>query len=82
MSRYFFHLRDGVDYLLDPEGVELAALGAAKAYATRSAYSIMAAELGHGKLDLSVHIEIVNAEGAVLATVYFRDLVTVTGLAN
>ena len=80
MLRLFFNLRDGVEHLLDPEGVELPDLEAAKAHAKRSAYSIMADDVAHGKLKLNYRIDIENEAGEVLATVRFRDLVEFEGI--
>ena len=80
MSQTFFHLRDGVDTLPDPEGTELPNLEAARACAMRNAYSIMAEDTSKGRLNLNYCIEISDEGGIVLDTVYFRDLVEIAGL--
>lgn len=80
MPRLFFHLRDGEDFLLDPDGVELPDLAAAKAFALRNAYDLMAGEVQSGKLKLDQRIDVEDEAGNVLHTVRFHDLVEVTGL--
>lgn len=37
MAQYFFHLRDGTDHILDPEGTELADLPAVQQHTMRCA---------------------------------------------
>lgn len=71
-----------MDELIDPDGVELANLEAATAYAIRSAYGIMAADIAEGKLNLNLAIVVEDDAGNVLRTVYFRDLVKIEGLPN
>lgn len=58
MARYYFHLRDGRDVLLDPEGVELNGLPAAQAEALRSARAILAAEVLEGRVPLYMRIDV------------------------
>ena len=50
MARYYFHLRDGQDVLLDPEGGELDGLDKARDQALRPARSILAAEVLEGRV--------------------------------
>lgn len=80
MSRLFYQLRDETEDLLDPEGVELPDLKAAKKQALRCAYGIMANDVGEGKLNLNYRIEVENEAGKVIYVARFRDLVEITGL--
>ena len=73
MSLYFFHLRDGVDILLDPEGRELDSLGAVAAAALADARSIIGDDAFRGRIDLDQRIDICDEAGARLATVPFSD---------
>jgi hypothetical protein len=80
MSRLFFQLRDETESLLDPEGLELSDLRAAKKQARRCAYGIMANDVSEGKLNLNYRIEVENEVGRVIYIARFRDLVEITGL--
>lgn len=76
----FFQLRDGVDVLLDPEGIEVPNLEEAKRLALASAYDILAEDIRSGKLNLGHRIDVEDAAGNVVHTLRFRDLVEITGL--
>ena len=80
MPRIFYHLRDGVDHLIDPEGRELPDLDAARKQASICAFDILAADIRVGKLNLDYRIDVEDEAGNLLHTVNFRDLVTITGL--
>ena len=66
MARYFFHLRDGTDYLIDPEGTELPELEAAREMALLCARDTLSNELKDGLLDLRYRIDVEDAEGIVV----------------
>ena len=79
MPRYFFHLHNDV-HAPDHEGVELKDLEAARQIARHSAQFSAAEsikEKGHLVLDHRIDTE--DANGTVLDTVHFRDVVTVEG---
>ena len=80
MSVLFFHLVDGVDTMLDPEGVELPDAATARSRALEAAYSILAAEIAEGVLDLDKCMEVMDGEGALVHRVRFRDIVKIKGL--
>jgi len=62
---------------LDPEGVELPDLAAARARAFASAREMACAEVLAGHLALNHRIEIVDEKGALHGTIHFRDVVRV-----
>ena len=70
---YFFHLRDGVDVLLDPEGVELSGPEAIAQYALKAARSILGAEAEKGRLPLYVHLDVEDRTGLLVHQLQFRD---------
>jgi uncharacterized protein DUF6894 len=77
MAIYYFHLCDGTDVLLDPEGRELdrsALAGAALA----EARAIVAADAETGHIDFDQHIEVRDAAGAVVHRIAFAEAVRVT----
>ena len=76
MPRFFFHLYD--DFIvLDEEGSDLVDVGAARRDAIRSARSIMAEQLWHGRLNLGHRIEVEDENGEPVLTLTFADAVTV-----
>lgn len=72
MPRYFFHLRDGVDVLLDPEGIELA-VDVVPAAALKAARDCLAHDAREGRLDLDQRIVVEDEAGAAVHTIEFMD---------
>ncbi len=62
----------------DEEGLELASLEAARNEAIAGARGIMRDDLRNGRLSLGSRIEIEDSSGRVLATVPFREAITVS----
>lgn len=77
MTTYYFHLCDGADVLLDPDGRELESnsLGAA---ALTEARAIIAADARTGHIFLDQTIEVHDAAGKIVHRVAFEDAVRVT----
>ena len=73
MARYFFHLRDGIDCSLDPEGRELDDLDAAKRVALLSARETLSHDMKDGRINLHYRIDVEDGVGTILHTVAFRD---------
>lgn len=63
MARYYFHLRNGTDQLLDPEGIDLPDLGSVRTQAVRSARDTLSNELRDGRLDLRFWIDVEDTDG-------------------
>jgi hypothetical protein len=76
VTRFFFNMRDG-KLLTDPEGLELDSLEAACEHATACARGMMAEDVRYGELWLNDSIEILDENGSVVATVAFRDTLTI-----
>lgn len=76
---YFFHLLDGADILLDPEGRELAGLEVVKAIALREARMLISHEALNGAIDFNQRIEARDRAGKVLHRLEFTDAVLVSG---
>lgn len=77
MSRYFFNVYNDAD-VIDDEGLELPDLAAAKAEAIRGARGMMADHVREGHpISLSHRIEVADNEGMVLASIPFRELITI-----
>ena len=77
MARYYFHLRDGGDLLLDPEGAELDGPTAAWAQAMRAARAILAAEVLEGRLPLHMRIDVEDVGGALVHRLPFAEAVNI-----
>ncbi|HEX8482508.1 MAG TPA: hypothetical protein VF650_11445 [Allosphingosinicella sp.] len=77
MSLYYFHLRDGVDILLDPEGRELANRGSIPEAALKEARSIIGHDAVSGRILLDQHIDVEDEFRNILHTLHFADAVEI-----
>jgi hypothetical protein len=76
VSKFFFHLVDGTDVLIDPEGVEIADSEVAK-NALWQARSIIAGDARHGEINLGFRIEVKNERGELVHSLPFEEAVTI-----
>lgn len=76
MSRLYFHLHDGVDTLLDHDGVELTP-GQVPGRALTEARAIIADEALQGRIDLRQRIDVHDGEGRIIYSLPFPDAVTI-----
>ena len=72
MARYFIHLRDSTDELLDAEGVELVDLEAVRQKVMTAARDILAGDLRNGVVDLRYRIDAENEGGSIVYTLPFK----------
>jgi hypothetical protein len=72
MPRYFMHLKDSIDVLLDPEGLEMAAESVAAA-ALLQARDCMAGDVKDGRLDLHYRIDVHDESGNLVHSLPFAD---------
>lgn len=77
MALYYFHLCDGQDVLLDPDGREIESNSIASA-ALVEARAMIAADVLHGHVDLDQEIEVRDAAGKIVHRLSFEDAVKVT----
>jgi hypothetical protein len=77
MSLYYFHLRDGVDVLLDPEGREMASADAIPLAALTEARSIISDDAKKGRIMLDQHIDVEDESQNILHTLHFVDAVEI-----
>ena len=73
MALYYFHLCDGDDILLDPEGCSLPDLGAVAERAMRTARSLLSADVLEGRLPLALRLDVADEAGAVIHSLPFAD---------
>lgn len=64
----------------DEEGLVLSGVDQARQQAATSALDIMSSELRQGRLCLACRIDVDDEQGQTVASVPFRELVTITGL--
>jgi hypothetical protein len=76
MPRYYFHLYNDV-VARDDEGRILSGLNEARSVAVKEAREMMTESVLDGRMTLSHRIDVADESGAVVATVSFRDAVTV-----
>lgn len=76
MPRYFFHLVDSADVLLDPDGVDLSPDAVERA-ALSAARDCMCGDLKNGQLDLRYRIEVQDENGKLVHRLAFPDAVDV-----
>lgn len=79
METYFFHLRDGKNVLLDPEGRSLPSLDAVVGAALFEARAIISADAQAGKIVLNQAIEVEDERGKVVHRIAFTDAVHIKG---
>jgi hypothetical protein len=77
MPLYYFHLRDGVDLLLDPEGRQLDGPEAIPKAALIEARSIIGDDAKNGRILLDQHIDVEDASKNILHTLHFADAVEI-----
>ena len=77
MTLYYFHLRNGEDVLLNPEGRELASLERVAAASLTEAREIISHDAKEGRIKLSYHLDVEDASGAIVHRLDFEDAVVV-----
>lgn len=73
MIRYYMHLRNGIDELLDFEGVELVDLDAVRHSTMAAVRDILSSDLRTGVMDLRYRIDAENERGAIVYTLPFKQ---------
>ena len=76
MPRYFFHLRDGTDTILDPDGMEMSSEEVTGA-ALLQARDCIAGDVKRGRIDLHCHIDVHAEDGELVHSLSFADAVEV-----
>jgi hypothetical protein len=78
MSRFYFHLRNGADVLLDPEGADLTGIEAIVTRALKEARAILSHEILEGRMGLHQRIDVEDERGMILHSISFGDAVEIT----
>jgi hypothetical protein len=77
MVRYFLHLRDGSDEIIDPDGMEFADIQALRDAVMKNARDTIAGDVQNGVIDLRYRIDAENEAGQVVYSLPFKHAVSV-----
>lgn len=72
MPRYFLHLKDSIEVVLDPEGVEMR-VEAIPGVALAAARDCMSGDVKAGRLDLRYRIDVHDEDGERVHSLSFAD---------
>jgi len=81
VQTYYFHLRDGTDVLLDPDGRALPSLAAVAGAALLEARAIISAEAKGGRISLNQSIDVEDEAGQVVHSLPFAEAVQIKPLS-
>jgi hypothetical protein len=79
MPVYFFHLRDGDDILLDPDGRALSGPEVIAECALAEARALIGEEARLGRIRLDQRIEVEDADGRVIHRLPFNEAIEISG---
>lgn len=77
MPIYYFHLRNGDDVLLDPEGQRLDAQSSVELAALLQARGLISQDALDGRIDLAYHLDVEDEAGLVVHSLPFSDAIEI-----
>ncbi|MFL6752035.1 MAG: DUF6894 family protein [Sphingomicrobium sp.] len=77
MARYYMHLRDSIDELLDAEGREFATMEELRKAVMFSARDILAGDIRNGVVDFRYRIDAEDEHGTVVYTLAFKHALNI-----
>jgi hypothetical protein len=77
VARYFMHLRDGTEQILDPEGLEFASVDALRRAVLTGARDLMTGDIRQGLLDFRLRIDAEDETGVVVYSLPFKHAVNI-----
>ena len=80
MAQYFFHLSDGHEVMIDPEGRNIADPSDIAEFARKEARAMISQDALSGRINLNQYIEVRNEHGKLVHQLAFRDAVTISGI--
>jgi hypothetical protein len=80
LPQYFFHLRDHVERLLDPQGRAIDDPATIAAMTLSEARALIAHDALEGSIDLGQRLEVEDESGAIVHVLRFSDAVEILGL--
>lgn len=82
MQTYFFHLRDGDDVLLDPDGQQFPSIEAMIAATLYEGRDIIASDARSGRINFDQRLEIEDESGRIVHRLELSDAVAISGLKH
>lgn len=76
MPRYYLHLRDGVDELLDPDGMDMPA-DAVTSATLLAARDCIAGDVLNGRIDFKYRIDVEDEHHVIVHSLPFADAVEI-----
>jgi hypothetical protein len=77
MTRYFLHLRDSTDEVLDPDGSEFEDMEAVRNAVMVNARDLIAGDVRNGLVDFRYRIDAENEAGQVVYSLPFKHAVNI-----
>lgn len=77
MARYFMHLRDGTNELLDPEGREFPTLEALRNEVLYTARDLLAGDVRNGLVDFRFRIDVHDEAGEIVYSLPFKHALSI-----
>ena len=77
MARYYLHLRDGTEQLLDEEGVEFASLDAMRKGVMLAARDLIKGDIDGGIIDFRFRIDAEDGAGDIIYTLPFKHALNI-----
>jgi hypothetical protein len=78
LALYYFHLSDGHQSLIDPEGREIEDAAEIAPLALREARAMISQDALGGRINLGQYIEVRDSDGKLVCQLSFRDAVTIS----
>lgn len=82
LALYYFHLTDGHQTLIDPEGRQVPDSAQIHELALEEARAMIAQDALGGRIILNQFIEVRDEKGKLVHQLSFRDAVTISGRAD
>ena len=77
MARYYMHLRDGTEQILDPEGLEFANVEALRKAVLVAARDLMTGDIREGVIDFRFRIDAEDEAGVIIYTLPFKHAINI-----
>lgn len=77
MARYYMHLRDGTEQILDPEGLEFPSVEALRKAVLIAARDLMTGDIREGVLDFRFRIDAEDENGVIIYSLPFKHAISI-----
>ena len=77
MARYYMHLRDGTEQILDPEGLEFPSVESLRKAVLVAARDLMTGDIRDGVLDFRFRIDAEDGSGVIVYSLPFKHAVNI-----